>query len=151
MGTHHNRATGLHGNENLVDSGRRRVRGRHHRGDDAERLRDLDHPFVFVAGDDADCLHRPNELVDVLRGEEIFLDLVGDDAVAGFFDGEARERLGLLCGCCGHRVHDGVDLVLGEFRQLEPRLLGALRQRSCFRNRGEVAIGLGGRTGFCHR
>ena len=95
---------------------------------------------VFVARDDADGLHRPDELVDALGGEQVLLDLVGDDAVAGFLDGEPRERLGLRRGGRGHRVDDGVDLLLGELGELEPCLLRAPRERARFGDRGEIAI-----------
>ena len=61
---------------------------------------------VVVAGDHADGLHRPDESVDLLGGEEVLLNLVGDDAVAGFFDGQAGERLGLRRRGRGHGVDD---------------------------------------------
>ena len=97
---------------------------------------------VFVARDDADRLHRPDEVVDLLRSEEVLLNLVGDDAVAGFFDGEPRERFGLRRGGRGHRVDDGVDAFLAELGELEPRLLGAARERARLGDRGQIAIGL---------
>jgi hypothetical protein len=62
--------------------------------DHAERLRDLDDAAILVARDDADGLHRPDEAVHLLRREEVLLDLVVDDAVAGFFDGKPGEQLG---------------------------------------------------------
>ena len=46
--------------------------------------------------------------------EEVLLDLVGDDAEAGFFDGQARELFGARPRGGGHRVDDAIDLVLGE-------------------------------------
>ena len=48
--------------------------------------------------DDADGLHRPDEFVDALGREQVLLDLVGDDAEAGFLDGEPREFLGARPG-----------------------------------------------------
>ena len=91
------------------------------------------------------------KLVDLLRAEQVLLNLVFDDAVAGFFDGEPRERLGLRRGRGGHRVDDGVDLRLAEFGELEPGLLGAASQRAGFGDRGEVAIGLeAAPAGFGH-
>ena len=96
----------------------------------------------LVPRDDADGLHRPDELVDLLRREEVLLDLVFDDAVAGFLDGEPRERFGVRRRGRGHRVDDGVDVLLAEFRELEPRLLGAARERARFGDRREIAIGL---------
>ena len=94
-----------------------------------------------MARDDADRLHRPDEVVDLLRAEEVLLDLVGDDAVAGFFDGEPGERFGLRRRGGGHRVDDGVDALLAELGQLEPGLLGAPRQRAGLGDGGEIAIG----------
>ena len=95
MRAEHDRAARLERDQHLVDRRRRRVRGRHDRGDDAERLGDLDDLLVFDPVDDADGLHRPDELVDLPRREEILLDLVGDDAVAGLLDGQRRQRLGV--------------------------------------------------------
>ena len=99
---------------------------------------------VVVAGDDADRLHRLDELVDLLGREEILLNLVGDDPVAGFLDGEARERFGLRRGGGGHRVDDRVDLFLVELGELEPGLLRAAGERARFGDGREIAIGLAG-------
>jgi len=82
-------------------------------------------------------------VVDLLRAEEILLNLVFDDAVAGFFDGQAREGLGLRRRRRGHRVDNGVDLLLAELGELEPCLPGAARQRARFSDRGQVAVALG--------
>ena len=54
---------------------------------------DLDDAPIVVPGDDADGLHRPDEVVDLLRAEQVLLNLVCDDAVAGFLDGEPGKRL----------------------------------------------------------
>ena len=91
-------AARLDRDQDLVDGGRGRVGRRHDGGDDAERLGDLDDAGVFVARDDADRLHRPDEAGRPSASEEVLLNLVGDDAVAGFLDGEPRERLGLRGG-----------------------------------------------------
>ena len=93
--------------------------------------------------DDADRLHRPDELVDLLRREEVLLDLVFDDAVAGFLDGQPRERLRLRGRGGRHRVDDRVDLLLAELGELEPRLLGAPRERARFGDRREIAVAWG--------
>ena len=106
---------------------------------------------VLVAGDDADRLHRPDEVVDLLRGEEVLLNLVVDDAVAGLLDGEPGEGLGLRRGGGGHRVDDGVDLFLAELGELEPGLLGAAREGARLGDRGEVAVGLRWRRAVGHR
>ena len=68
--------------------------------------------LILDAVDHADGLHRPDELVDLLRREQVLLDLVGDDAVAGLFDGQARERFGVRRDGGGHGIDDGVDLGL---------------------------------------
>ena len=104
---------------------------------------------VLVPGDDTDRLHRTDEVVDLLRREEILLDLVFDDAVAGFFDGQAGKGFGLGRGRGGHRVDDRVDTFLAEFRELSQRLFGAARQCTRFGNRSQVAIRLLW-DGFCH-
>ena len=83
-----------------------------------------------MPADDADRLHRPDELVDLLGREQVLLDLVGDDAVAGLLDRQARERLRLRRGGCGHRVDDGVDLFLRELGELRLGLL-ARGARAC--------------------
>ena len=82
--------------------------------------------------DDADGLHRLDELVNLLRTEEVFLDFVGHDAVARLLDGEASESFGLRRRRRRHRVDDGVDLLLAEFSQLEPRLFGAAGEGARF-------------------
>ena len=124
---------------------------RHDGGHDAKRLRDLDDPAVLVPRDDADRLHRTDEGVDLLGAEEVLLNLVFDDAVAGFLDGEPRERFSLRRRGGGHRVHDRVDALLTELGQFEPRLFGAAGQRASLGNGGEVAIGLSRARGFGHR
>ena len=93
--------------------------------------------------DDADRLHRPDEVVDLLRGEEVLLDLVGDDAVAGFLVRQPGERLGLRRDGRRHGVDDRVDLLLGQLGERRRGLFGAPRERAGFADRGEVAIGLG--------
>src|SRR4029079_14933980 len=83
MRADHDGAARLQRDEDLVDRRGRRVRRRDDGADDAERLRDLDDLAILEAADDADRLHRTDELVALLGGEEVLLDLVGDDAVAG--------------------------------------------------------------------
>ena len=76
------------------------------------------------------------------RREQVLLDLVGDDAEAGLFDGEARQRLGVRRDRRGHGVDDGVDLRLGELGEDGLRALRAARQRARLGNRCEVFVGL---------
>ena len=136
-------AARLERNQDLVDGGRGRVRGRHDRRDDAERLGDLDDLPILDPPDDPDRLHRADEAVDLVGGEEVLLDLVGDDAVARFLVRQAGERLGLGRGGLGHGIDDGVDLFLGELGEETRGLLRAAREGARFVNRGQVAIGLG--------
>ena len=95
----HDGASRFDGNQDLVDRRRRRVGGRDDGGDDAERLGDFDDALVIVPRDHADRFHRADEVVDLLRAEEVLLDLVGDEPVAGFLDGQPGECFGLArCG-----------------------------------------------------
>ena len=77
-----------------------------------------------------------------LRREQVLLDLVGDDAEAGFFDGQAGERFGLRRDRRGHRVDDGVDLRLGKLGEDELRFLGAARQRARLGDGREIFVRL---------
>ena len=88
-----------------------------------------------MPGDDADGFHRADEVVDLLGAEEVFLNLVGHHAVAGFLDRKACKGLGLRRGGGSHRVHYRVDFFLAEFGELEPRLLGAPGERAGFGDR----------------
>ena len=151
MRAEHDGAARLQRDQDFVDRRRGGVGRRHDRRDDAERLGDLDDAPVLVARDDADGLHRADEVVDLLRAEEVLLDLVVDDAVAGFFDGEPREGLGLRRRRGGHRIDDRIDLFLAELSELEPGLLGAARERAGFGNGHEIAVGLRSAYGFGHR
>ena len=101
--------------------------------------------FVSSRRDHADGLHRPDELVDALGGEQVLLDLVGDDAEAGFLDGEPRQRLGLRPDGRRHRVDDAIDLFLREFGEDGARPFGALGQPPRFLGGSEVAVGQGRR------
>ncbi len=109
----------------------------------------VDGTRILVPRDHTDRLHRPDELVDLLRTEQVLLDLVVDDAVSGLVDSQLGERPGVRRHRGSHRVNNGVDPLLAELGQLEPRLLGPLRERPCFGNRREIAISIG-RDGFCH-
>ena len=133
-------AARLDRDQDLVDRGRGGIGRRHDGGDDAERLGDLDDALVLVPRDDADRLHRLDELVDLLRGEEVLLNLVGDDAVAGFLDGEPGEGFGLRRGGGGHGVDDGVDFSWLNSASSSHACL-ARRASARFRDGGEVAIG----------
>ena len=92
--------------------------------------------------DHADRLHRADEVVDLLRGEEVLLDLVGDDAVAGLLVREPGERLGVRRHRRRHGVDDRVDLLLGEFSEGGRGRFGAARERAGSLHRSEIAIGL---------
>jgi hypothetical protein len=136
------RAPRLHGEQDLVDGGGGRVGGRDDRGDHAEGFGDLDDLLLVDPPHDPDGLHRADEVVDLLGREEVLLDLVGDDAVAGFLDGETGERFGLRRDGGGHRIHDGVDLFLGQLGQRRGGFPGTANERAGFADRREIAIGL---------
>ena len=59
----------------------------------------------------------PDVGVDVLRREEVLRGLVLDVAEAGLLVGQPGQALGLGPRRRRHRVHDAVDLLLGEPRQ----------------------------------
>ena len=80
-----------------------------------------------------------------------FCDLVGDDAEARLFDGEARERLGLRRHGRGHGIDDGVDLGLRELGEDELRVFRAARERARFGNGSEIFVGLRGSGDGSHR
>ena len=130
MRTDDDGASRLQRDENLVDRGRRRIGRRHDRGDDAERLGDLDDLAIFEPLQHADRPHRPDEPVHAIGGKLILLDLVGDDAESGFLDRELRERFALRRHGGSHRVDDGVDALLRELRNFHLRLL-ARGARAC--------------------
>ena len=111
------RTAGLQRDEDLIYSRRRRVRGRDDRGDDAEGFGDLDDFAVLESVDDADRLHRPDELVHLTRAEEVFLNLVFDDPVARLFDGQPCERLGVGRDGLGHGADDRDRSVPARARQ----------------------------------
>ncbi len=87
--------------------------------------------------------------MDLLGRKQILLDLVLDDAVAGFLNREKGERFSLGSGGRGHRVHDRVDALLAELGELLPRLFGAPGKRPRLGDGSQVAIGLG-RSGVSH-
>ena len=134
------RAARLYRDQNLVNRCRRRICRRDDGTDDAEGFGDFDDLAVFEAADDADGLDRLDEAVDLFRREQVLLDLVGDDAVAGFFVREAGEGFGLRRDGGGHRVDQRVDLLLGELRQDGGGFPGPAGERPRLLNGCEVAI-----------
>src|SRR5262249_9504749 len=112
----------------------------HDGGDDPERLGDLHDAPIFVARDHTDGLHRLDELIDLLRAEEIFLNLVFNDAVAGFVDRERRERPGPRRGPGRPPRSRAANLWRADRGELEPRALGARRELARFGHRREIAI-----------
>ena len=96
--TDDDRAARLDGNQDLVNRRGRWVRRRHDGADHAEWLRNLDDLAVVDPPDDAHGLDRFDEFVDPLRREQVLLDLVSDDPVAGLLMRELGERFGLRRG-----------------------------------------------------
>ena len=128
-GLMHDGTPRLEGNQNLVDGGGRGIGGRYDARDDAEGLGNLDDLAIVEPLHDADGLHRPDELVDLLGREEILLDLVVDDAVAGFFGGKPGERFSLRGDGRRHGVDVGVDLILSAFGEGRGSRFRAARER----------------------
>ena len=95
MRAHHDRAAGLDGDQDFVNRGRGGVRRRHDSSHNAERLSDFDDPPIVESRDDSNRLHRTDEVVHLLRAEQVLLDLVFDDTVTGFLDRQPRERFRL--------------------------------------------------------
>ena len=151
VGADDDRAARLERDEDLVDGGRGGVGRRHDRRHHTERFGDLDDAPGLVPGDDADSLHRLDEVVDRFRGEQVLLDLVFVDAKPCLVHSQTGKRLGVGGGGVGDGGDDGVDLFLGELGEFEPGLLGPSGERARLGNGGEVAIGLGADGGVCHR
>ena len=79
-------AARLERDEDFVDRGGRRVRRGNDRGNHPKRFGDFNDAPILMPCDHTDRLHGADEVVDLLRREEIFLNLVFNDAVARFFD-----------------------------------------------------------------
>ena len=151
MGAEDDGAPCLQADKDLVDRGGCWIRRRHDRRDHAEGLGDLDHALGVESANHADGAHRPDEAIDRLGREQVLHDLVRRVAVAGLLDRHSRERHRLLGGGGRRRVHDPVDLVLGQLG--EPRLggLGPPRAGAGVPNRVEVPIGRCGGFGHSHQ
>ncbi len=118
----HDGTARLERDQDLVDGGRGRVRGRDDGGDDAERLGDLDDLPLLVAADDADGRHRADE-----RGRPA----PRRRGSSGSCRRRRRSRFprrrgGRTASAAGggrgrHRVDDGVDALLGELGQRRAR------------------------------
>ncbi len=67
--------------------------------------------------------------------------LSGDVPVAGLFDGQAGQRLGLGQDGGGHRVDDGVHLFLRELGQDGLGRSGGAGQQSGLLDGGEIPVG----------
>ena len=150
MRTDDDGASRLEGNQNLVDRRGSGVgRGRDRR-DHTEGIGDFHDLAFLVAPHDADGAHRPDELEDLLGREEVLLDLVGHDPVAGLFHRQAREFLRTWPCRVGHGGDTAIDLFLRELGQRRGRLFGALRELPGFLNGGQITIGgRGGRSHGC--
>jgi hypothetical protein len=128
--TQHDRAARFERDEDLVDGRRRGIGRRHDRRDHAEGLRDLDDLPFIITMDDADGLHRPDERVDAVGRETVLLNLVGDDAESGFFDGERRQILGVWTHGRRGSIDEAIDLFLRELGERRRREFCARRQTS---------------------
>jgi hypothetical protein len=143
MRTQHDGTAGFERDQNLIDRRRRGIGRRYDARDHPERLCNFYDLAIVEPRDHPDCFHRPDEPVDHLRRKEVFLNLVADDAVAGFIDGHPRENFGLGRGRGGARVDNCVDLVLAEFGEFWSGVFGAPCERAGFLGRDEIAIAVG--------
>ena len=90
--------------------------------------------------------HVANGARNVDRGEAVLGDFVGNVAVAGFFDGEARERFAGFGGGVRAGFDDGVNLLLGECGELLLGFVGPLDGLAGFLDGNQVAIAQAQRT-----
>ena len=102
----------LEADERLEDGRGGRVRGRDHRADETDRLRDLADAERGVLFDDAARLHVLVRVEDVLGRVVVLDDLVLDDAHARLGDRVLRERNAHVVRRQRRRTEDLVDLFL---------------------------------------
>jgi hypothetical protein len=132
MRAEHDGAAGLERDQDLVDRGRGRIRRGHDGRHDTEGLGNLDDLAIVEAIHHAHRAHRTNEVEDALRGEEILLDLVRLDAVAGLLDRHPSQSRGVRRNGRRHRGDDRVDLFLRQLGEQRLRLPGRPSQRARF-------------------
>ncbi len=97
-----------------------------------------DAPLVILAHD-AD-VRMPRIALHVHGSQPVLGGLVGDVAVAGLFDGDARELLAGVSGRGGACVHDRVHLGLGKFGESLLRLMRALDGGAGFLDGNEIGV-----------
>ena len=140
----HDRAARLERDQDLVDRRRRRVRRRDDRRDDAERLGDLDDLAVLEPADDADGLHRPDEVGRPCRRRRGSSGPCRRRRRSRFLRAARRARAS-ACGVTACAIASTMASICSwESSARRPAgLLRAARERPRFVNGGEVAIGLG--------
>ena len=109
-------------------------------GDDPHRHADLPELFLRDFPENAHGLHAPNRLRHPLGGEEILSPFVLRIAEARLLNRHFRQRGRLCRKGFGHRLHDGVQLALGQFCQLPLRCLRPARQLPRFLPRGQILV-----------
>ena len=143
MRADHDGAAGFKRTQNLVDRGGGGVSGGDDRGHHAERFRDFDDLDVLEAPQHAHRFHRPDEFVNTVRGKLVLLDLVRHHAVARFLNRQPCQLLALRRDGRRHGIHDGIDALLRQLRNLRLGLFGASRKGARLRHGGQIAIGGG--------
>ena len=140
VGRKHDGVARFQSDHGLVAHGRRWVGAGDDGGDDPHWHADLPELFLRDFPENAHGLHAPNRLRHPLGGEEIFRCFVLRIAEARLLNCHFRQR-GRLCrkGFC-HRLHDGVQLALGQFCQLPLRRLRPARQLPRFLPRGQILV-----------
>ena len=109
-------------------------------GNDPHRHADLPELFLRNFPENPRGLHAPNRLRHPLGGKEILGCFVLRIAEARLLNRHFRQRRRLCRKGLGHRLHDGVQLALGQFGQLPLRRLRPARQLPRFLPRGQILV-----------
>ena len=113
----------------------------HGGGERGDGLGDLEDASFAVLANDAYGLERPDGAVKDVAVKQVLDRLVVCIAVAGLLNRHPRESYRLLGGGGGRRVHDPVDLVLGQLGEARLGVLRTPRLGAGVPNRVEVPIG----------
>lgn len=140
VGGKHDGVARFQGDHGLVAHGRRWVGAGNDGGDDAHRHADLPELFLRNFPENPHGPHAPNRLRHPLGGEEILGCFVLRIAEARLLNRHFRQRRRLCRKGLGHRLHNGVQLALGQFGQLPLRRLRPARQLPRFLPRSQILV-----------
>ena len=124
MGGKHDGVPGFQSNECFVAHGGGGVGAGDNGGDDPYAHAHLPEPGLLAQNPHG--FHIPDGRGHIQGCKPVFHGLIGGVSEAGFPDSLLRQRLGLLGKPRGNRLHNGIQLLLGEAAQ---RPLGLLRLR----------------------